>query len=432
MILSEKIRQAAFWGIDFIKGSPIARHIKDLKKAFSDVETGKERAAQRLDDILKHAVSTTAFYKKFAGFKKLEDFPVIQKKTIKDNYDDFLSSAYNKSKLVIVRTSGSYGAPFAFCLTKNKKARMQAEIIFFSGWAGYRVGMKYAQIRAHPRSRLLLFMQNGLQFNPTVIDDVWLKEKRNYLKAKKILFIIGYTSAIKTLAQYCRNQGDCSENFALVGVITGAETLLDSDRQLFKAVFGCPVLDRYSANELGVISHECSDYKTHHINLATHKVELLRLDSNEPVEVGEVGRVIITDLFSHAMPLIRYDTGDLAIWGGSCKCGLDTPTFERIRGRVVELIYDPEGNTVNPLAIVGKTEDLTGVIEIQFIQKTSDLYLIKMHVAADFAGEDVVRQRYQRMLGPKAKINFEYVDSIPVLSSGKKPFVINEYKRSDG
>ena len=37
------------------------------------------------------------------------------------------------------------------------------------------------------------------------------------------------------------------------------------------------------------------------------------MDSDEPVEEGEVGRLVITDLFNYAFPMIRYDTGDLGI-----------------------------------------------------------------------------------------------------------------------
>jgi len=431
VIRSAFIRRMAFWGVDFIKGSPVARHIKDLKRAFADPVAGRKLAQERLEEFLEYACATTPFYKKFAGAKDLRDFPVIQKSTIRENYDDFLSSAYDKNDLFASATSGSYGTPFTFYLTKDKRARQQAEVIFFNRWAGYEVGMRYAQVRVEPRGRWRLFMQNGVFMNPSVMDKNWLAEQRQVLKNERIEFIVGYPSAIMPIAEYCRSEGDKPEDFVLKGIIVGAEPLLEPVREIIEEVFGCTVLDRYGSSELGVVSHECAECKTHHINFTIHKIELLNLNSDEPVEAGEVGRIVVTDLFSHGMPLIRYDTGDLTAWAKKkCPCGMNVPTFERIEGRAIETVYDPSGKMVNSLAIVRCARGLDNIIQYRFIQKTQDSYICKLHVMPSFNEEDIFRERLRKVLGLNARINFEYVDSIPPLPSGKRPYVINEFKRS--
>ena len=50
---------------------------------------------------------------------------------------------------------------------------------------------------------------------------------------------------------------------------------------------------------------------------------------------GEMGRIIITDLFNMAMPLIRYELGDMAIAGDNeeCTCGCKLPKITKILGR---------------------------------------------------------------------------------------------------
>jgi phenylacetate-CoA ligase len=420
----------AFWGLDFLKGSPVRQHIKDLEQAFAVPAKGRELARERLEKFLEHACTTTPFYKRFAGTKKLDDFPVIQKRMIKYNYGDFLSSAYDKKDLVTVTTSGSYGTPFKFYLTKDKRARQQAEIVFFNRWVGYRVGMRYCQVRVHPRGRLLLFMQNGFLIDPSVIDNEWLEQHRQILKTESARFIIIYPSALLPLAEYCREKGDRPEEFHVRVMINTSEPLLESVRKAIEGVFGCSIVDRYCANELGVISHECMEYKRHHINFSSHHVELLKLDSDEPVEQGETGRVVITDFFSYAMPLIRYDTGDVANWGPRCLCGLDVPVFEKVGGRLTETIYDPSGRMVNALGIDRDPKDLDGIIQFQFIQKTRDSYLVKLHVTDSFDQEDTLRKRFLARLGLDAQIRFEYVDSIPALPSGKRPYIINEFLKS--
>ena len=431
MIGSGLIRKVGFWGLDFLKGSPIRSHIKDLEQAFANPTKGHELARERLEKFLEYACATTPFYKKFAGAKDLRDFPVIQKRTIKENYDDFLSSAYDRNDLVTTTTSGSYGTPFTFYLSKDKRVRQQAEIIFFNGWVGYRVGMRYAQVRVEPRGRLLLFMQNGVFMNPTVIDEDWLEKQRQLLKNDGVEFIVGYPSAIMPIAEYCRSKGDKPGDFVLKGIITVSEVLSEADRESFERVFGCIVLDRYCSSELGVISHECAKFKRHHINFTSYKIELLEIGRDEPVEPGEIGRVVVTDLFSHAMPLVRYDTGDLSMWAKEgCSCGINVPTFERIEGRAIETVYDPSGKMVNSLAIVRCARGLDNIIQYRFIQKTRDSYICKLHVMPSFNEEDILRERFKKVLGPDAYINFEYVDSIPPLPSGKRPYVINEFKRS--
>ncbi len=71
-------------------------------------------------------------------------------------------------------------------------------------------------------------------------------------------------------------------------------------------------------------------------------IEILKHDTGEPVSIGEVGRVVFTDLYSFAVPLIRYDTGDLAMKGAE-KDGWIT-ILASIQGRRVDVIYDTEDN----------------------------------------------------------------------------------------
>ena len=430
MKTSESIRNIVFWSLDFIKGSEIKKHLDDLRYSFADIDSARKKTEQRLTNILNHAVNTTPFYKKYAGFENLRDFPVIQKKTIKENYDAFISDTYDKNKHFKTSTSGSYGTPFTFFLSIEKRNRQLAEVIYFNKWAGYEVGMRYAQVRVHPKGKFYLFKQNGVLIDPSVIDNDWLEQKRVLLKKKKIRFIIAYPSAILPLAKYCRQKGDKPQDFALKGIITGAEPLLDAVSQILDETFGCINLDRYSSNELGVIAHQCPQYKKHHVNIFSHKVEILKLNSDEPALPDEIGRVAVTDLFSHAMPLIRYDTGDLSSFSSeACPCGIKTPILNKIEGRAMETIYDTSGRIINALAIDRNPKDLEGIIQFQFIQKSRDNYLVRLHVIESFNQEETLRQRYHKLLGQDANIIFEYVDSIPPLPSGKRPYIINEYKR---
>ena len=95
--------------------------------------------------------------------------------------------------------------------------------------------------------------------------------------------------------------------------ITMSESFPDDARQGIKDLFGCPVISRYSNQECGLISQQCKLGTEYHINTASFYVEILDLEKDISVEDGKLGRIVVTDLYNKAMPMIRYDTGDLGV-----------------------------------------------------------------------------------------------------------------------
>jgi phenylacetate-CoA ligase len=59
-------------------------------------------------------------------------------------------------------------------------------------------------------------------------------------------------------------------------------------------------------------------------------------DDGELAQTGEAGRLVLTDLRNYSMPLIRYDTGDIASLGIGCGCERGFPILEKIIGRESE------------------------------------------------------------------------------------------------
>lgn len=429
-MLGENIRKWGFWTLDFLKQGQIRKPYNDIKTIIENQELGKKRSEEYLDNLLHHAVNTTKHYEKYKGYKSLSDFPVIAKKDIKNDYEGFLSNKCRKKDLISVQTSGSYGTPFTFYLTKEKKARQTAEVIYFSEWAGYYVGTKHAYLRCTiNKSKLKLKMQNEYFLFSRVIDNEWLKASREILKKGKTKILIGFPTAISAIAQYCHEQGDTPKDFQIIGIITSSEPLLDSQRAIIESTFDCDCLSRYSTEELGVLAHECPTSKKHHINTASYKVEILDLDEDKPAKEGEVGRIVVTDLFSYAMPLIRYEIGDLGILGKECSCGLKGPIIESLHGRTVESVYNTEGKRILPYFIEDVMEDFTDIIQYQFIQYGKKSYTLKVVSKKDANfDKDRVINHIKFWMGEDAIVNIEFVDDIQKLKSGKRPYVINNYK----
>ncbi len=130
-----------------------------------------------------------------------------------------------------------------------------------------------------------------------------------------------------------------------------AQQLTPQMQERIESIFGVPVYQSYSLNEVGHVAAQCREGGRFHIHLENCLVEVLNAD-DKPCEPGEIGRIIVTPLANAAMPLIRYDTGDLAeLAVGPCLCGRTLPAFTAIHGRYRRLALQPKDSWAYLIAI---------------------------------------------------------------------------------
>jgi len=129
-------------------------------------------------------------------------------------------------------------------------------------------------------------------------------------------------------------------------VATYGETVPPGLRALCRERWGVPLRDGYSAEEVGPIAHECPHGRWH-VHAEHVLVEVLDA-AGRPCAPGETGRVVLSGLHSHAMPMIRMETGDLATPAAPCPCGRGLPALARIDGRVRDLVELADGRRVLP------------------------------------------------------------------------------------
>ena len=113
-------------------------------------------------------------------------------------------------------------------------------------------------------------------------------------------------------------------------------------RKLVKDVFGARIIDRYSSEEFGYIALQCPVHDHLHVCSPSLVVEVVDEDGNA-CDIGVPGRVLVTSLHNSAMPLIRYDIGDISELGEPCDTGLNWPVLNRVNGRLRDSIVLPNG-----------------------------------------------------------------------------------------
>jgi phenylacetate-CoA ligase len=128
---------------------------------------------------------------------------------------------------------------------------------------------------------------------------------------------------------------------SLEQVLTFTDRVDPALRDLVREAFGARICDRYSSQEVGYIAIQCSAHDHLHV-VPSVCVEIVD-DAGEPCGVGVPGRVLVTALHSFAMPIIRYELGDIAEWGAPCDAGITWPVLERIRGRTRDVYVGSDG-----------------------------------------------------------------------------------------
>lgn len=157
--------------------------------------------------------------------------------------------------------------------------------------------------------------------------------------------IITIPSVLLSVAEYVeQNNIDLKIN----KVATGGEHLFKEAKAYLKKVLGVEKFAStgYTTNDTGTIGYQCEHLEGtfHHVHEDLHYVEILDMETNEPVEVGKVGKIVVTNLQRKLMPTIRYEVGDVGRWVDmQCKCGRKTRVFELL-GRSDDIVIIGGGN----------------------------------------------------------------------------------------
>ena len=432
------IRGIVFWFFDWMNGAGVKKTYIELKNNDQTDSLSIEMAKHQetaLQTLLAHAVQTTDYYRGYRTNKlKLTDFPVVDKTLIRKNQERFLSSDYKKDELTAMATSGSTGMPFVCYQDKEKKKRVSAEIIYYSGKVGYSVGKNLIILQAVAdegrKSILSQWIENVTVINVANIDDKHIEKLLAKISkiSKNSSILLAYASTYDALSDYFKRRGlnyDCN----IDGMISSSELLFDDTRAMMEEAFKCKLVSRYSNQENGVIGQDYNENNVFLINEGHYIVEVLEFSVDNTAEEGKIGRIVITDLYNYAMPMIRYDTGDIGSITFVEQNGIKKRAINNFSGRKIDLVFDSAGNPLSPHQISVTLRFFSELKQFQFIQEGNNKYLVRLKVDELFPRQDQLEVKLLRLLGDKAIINFEYVEVIPKLDSGKRNYIINKMSK---
>lgn len=421
-----KTKELIFWGLDLFQGGKIRKDYKNIESIITKKNTSTCNLA--LERILHHSIQTVPYYKGFALSTPIDNFPVVNKNIIKNNWNNFLSSSYDKLKLKLVTTSGSTGTPFQVYNDNRKISRNYADTLFFSKQAGYSLGNTFFYMKIWVKSRMSSPLIYKLQ-NIYPIDVLNFSHQEIELILKKIkkynCSILAYASVLDIISKYLIDNKIKIENKRLKSVIAMSETLSEETKNNLSERFGICVVSRYSNLECGIMAQQPADYQCHYlINKASYFIEILKMDSDEPTAINELGRIVVTDLYNYAQPMIRYDTGDIGAFED-----IDKNYFKIIEGRKLDLLYNTKGELISSFIVYKNMWQYPEIDQYQLAQEDEKVYKIKIASKNKFVRQAKLIEEFNHYLGQDAVIKIELVESIPLLASGKRKKVVNNYKK---
>lgn len=430
MALIKDFRFYAFYLKEYLTGRKILKNISDIESHFIS-----ENKNSQLNILLKHSIDTVKYYSSISDIK-LDNFPVVNKSIIKSEEKSFLSNIYEKEKLIKVTTSGSTGTPFVTYQDIAKKRRNYADTIYFARLGGFDIGMRLIYLKIWVKvkmaSKFHYKVQNiipvdVIKFGDKQIETL-IKEIENY--KHKTFAVLGYVSALEQIIRYLDKSNKNFINTKFSSVITMSESLSFETKKKLESIFRCPVVSRYSNLENGIIAQQETNGKNRFlINTASYFVEVLKLDKDEPANDGESGRIVVTDLYNFAMPLIRYDTGDV----GAIEKDSDDPNkvfLSKVEGRRLDLLFDTNGQIISSYIVYKNMWQYPEIQQYQLIQTHKDKYKLVINMDTEFRYESKLISEFKAYLGKDAVFVVEYVSEIPLLASGKRRKIVNLYKNS--
>jgi phenylacetate-coenzyme A ligase PaaK-like adenylate-forming protein len=427
------------------------RHLRHLRKldfrraASADIQARQERS---LTQILQYAFDHSVWYRKRfldSGVKRedlaqgqvLQSLPIVTREDLRENMDDILSDEIPRAKMLSSKTGGSTMEPLMFYRDSNVLDYRMAFELLLNEEAGWQIGEPWVNFWGHlddiPSEevvrKLKYAIANGLSrrmipYNATFVDDESLAELAKKICRFRPSWMFGYPRAIAAFSRFVTRES--IELPSVRGVLVTAEPTTPEDHDAIEKCFGVRALDRYASRELGMVSQECIRHCGLHIMTDNVLVEFLDHQQDQ-VKSNSIKRIVATDLHNRAMPLIRYETDDVArplpFPEEDCDCCFSgMPLMSSVAGRITDMFIRSDGTWFTGLDVPGMRMAETGwVNQIQYIQTGIDELTVRI-VKGEKFNDDVLpylKKEVEDVFLKPVRLNPEFVDKIEKTKSGK-------------
>jgi phenylacetate-CoA ligase len=430
------------------EGSQHLRHLHTLERTqFDPPDVIRARQLAALKEQLRHAWDTVPYYRAAwtkvgvhpSDVRELADlaaFPVLTKADIRRHNRALVSSAFDITKLRVKTTSGSTGVPLTIYCDEAAMQFKTACTIRSDQWSGYRLGQRVAKVWGNPEYRHFglkgrlrnYFFDRAVYLDTLHLNDTRIAEFAHSIRRHRPGLIFGHAHSLYLVACALKKTGVTDVRPS--GIISTAMILHDWQRGVIEEVFGCKVTNRYGCEEVSLIASECEEHNGLHVNADSLYTEV----AAAPGSAGTgAGKLLVTDFINRAMPLIRYEVGDVVVPSTrTCPCGRGLPLLERVEGREADYVVTPAGNLISGISLTENFANLVpGTAQMQIVQESITQLRIRLVAGDEFcdASRLKIAELVRDTFGESVAHDVELVDAIPQEPSGKYRFCISNVAR---
>jgi phenylacetate-CoA ligase len=374
---------------------------------------------KRFRCLLRTAVAKSPFYRRFYhGIDietcQLNDLPVVDKKTMMENFDDFVTDRSLKRDQIIrwIEDKRNFGQMYMgkYVPMRTSGTTGEIAIVVYDRWALDFVHAALISRHANPKPSMLVairlilralfvkrfsitgvLMTGGLYPSyaiasyPPPLYQLFVKEEIHSLleslpdlveklNASSCSQLYSYSSVLEKLArEQLAGRLNLKLEKPLPAIVSGSEPLTEATKLLVQEAWGIKVQDHYGSAECIIMARSCVNFKRMHVMSDLCFLEIVDR-KGRPVPNGQTGdKVLITNLCNLTQPFIRYEISDVTGYStDSCSCGQPFPTLLPVEGRTDDIFYidRPEGGyeAVHPFLFLGTIVELRGIREYQLAQ----------------------------------------------------------------
>ena len=378
-----------------------------------------------LNDILTYAVTFSDYYEQYRDFKALNDFPIVNKEILKQNWDKIAVKQYeNYPDNRVKYTSGSTGTPFKMVMDRYKHCRWIAANKVFRANVGVLSHEKTLFISETVSDKNIplerMERDNVFYVDFKYLENDSLNKLINDLTDKNFRSLTALASILDKIARFVLGGNAPEFKGDMIAIFSVSETLKESTRKTVSEYFGCPVYVLYANEENGVLAVDDGSGNGYRANTADFYFEVLSMDDDTPAKDGEAGRLVITDYFNKAFPVIRYENGDIV----TKKTLEDGRVYiTEIIGRKTDTLYTTDGRMVHYFNSISFLEPFMDIKQFQLIQEDYHNFTWILNTE-NHSYEEMIIRECRELFGQDSNWKFEYVDEIPKLRSGKSRMTV--------
>lgn len=304
---------------------------------------------RQLRKILTHVYEKVPYYREtfkqagldprdMANLGDMLNFPLVSKEQYRDNVSKFIAEDVTKAALIRVYTGGTTGTPIPLYRSPSDFAREKA----FEDYAFWMLEMdpfcKSVYMRGEVDDKRGRYHYVGnfgrtLYLSSHNMGDMNLELYVKLIRDFRPRLLYALPSVATVLAGYMDRMGMPPFD-GLCWAFCPSENLYNFQTKLLERVFECRVGTFYGHAEHAVLATCCTKSRLYHVLPQYGYAELIDGNGDPVAEEGKSGEIVCTAFTNSCCPLIRYRTGDHAIYATKkCRCGRSYQTWKRIEGR---------------------------------------------------------------------------------------------------